>query len=164
MLLIKQGLGNGKRIGTKPNFNPSSRAVFVWRLEDCSRDSLILHSADTPGPTCSLHQLFNLISVQWLAQLVSLTLVPWIMIYSVACAIQRLNNQGMLLTSEVEENQFSLAFVASTEIYGCERGRGAQRRHLSQWRHLSSRVSPSRDLFFLTLSYYLYMFFISAYE
>ena len=128
---------------TKP-LTLKNRAVFVWPLEDCTRESLILHSTDTPGPTCSFHQ-FNSISVQWLAQLVSLTLVPWIMIYSVACAIQRLNNQGMLLTSKVEENQFSLTFVASTEIYGCERGRGAQRRHLS------SRVSPSRDLFFLTL-------------
>ena len=47
-----------------------NRAVFVWSLEDCFRESLILHSADTPtpGPTCSFHQLFNLISVQWLAR------------------------------------------------------------------------------------------------
>ena len=29
MLLIKQGVGNGKGIGTKPNFNPTNRAVFV---------------------------------------------------------------------------------------------------------------------------------------
>ena len=121
MLLIKQGEGNGKGTGTKSNFNPTNRAVFVWRLEECSRESLILHSAETLGPTCCFHQLFNLISVQWLAQLVSLTLVPWIMIYPVACAIQRLNNRGMLLTPLVEENQFSLAYVAGAEIYGWER-------------------------------------------
>ena len=39
MLLIKQGVGNGKRIETKPDFNPTNRVVFVWRLEDCFRES-----------------------------------------------------------------------------------------------------------------------------
>ena len=29
MLLTKQGVGNGKRMATKPNFNPTNRAVFV---------------------------------------------------------------------------------------------------------------------------------------
>ena len=35
-------------------------------------------------------------SIQWIAQLVSLILIRWIVIYPVDSAIQRLNNRGLL--------------------------------------------------------------------
>ena len=34
--------------------------------------------------------------IQWIAQLVSLILIRWIVIYPVDSAIQRLNNRGLL--------------------------------------------------------------------
>ena len=44
-------------------------------------------------------------SIQWIAQLVSLILICWIVIYPVDSAIQRLNNQGQVPNIQILSDQ-----------------------------------------------------------
>ena len=44
-------------------------------------------------------------AIQWIAQLVSLILICWIVIYPVDSAIQRLNNQGQVPNIQILSDQ-----------------------------------------------------------